>query len=225
VTSVFGWLADNSQAIDQLASALQAAAAVVALIVGGVWTYLLFVRNRLGKPAARTAHQVTIKDLGDCGYLVRVGVIVENLSTVLIRIKSGKVRLKRILPLSEELSGQLVHHECPLVEGGKVKWPLLANRPFDWTKTYQVEPHESDTLYFDFVVDKPLTTFEVYSHIFNVSKVEGTIGWNTTTVHDVPERDGREGLLPALDAVVDTVRNAIHGGPHAAGQTAEAEKG
>ena len=186
MTSVHPLLAVSPETLNQLASALQAAAAVVALIVGGIWTYRLFVKNRLDKPSARTSHQVAIRDLDDCGLLVRVGVVVENLSVVLIRIEKGKVRLKRMLPLAPALSQQLREHDCPLVEGQKVQWPLLETRPFAWKQPYEVEPHESDTLYFDFIVDKPLITFEVYSYVKNVSMGRREIGWNTTTVHDVP---------------------------------------
>ena len=56
MTSVHALLAVSPETLSQLASALQAAAAVVALIVGGIWTYRLFIENRMGgqPPGLRT---------------------------------------------------------------------------------------------------------------------------------------------------------------------------
>ena len=92
--------------------------------------------------------------------------------------------------------------ECP---------PELKCRRFKWKAPYEVEPHESDVLYFDFVVGKPLTTFEVYSHIANVRERKREIGWNATTVHDVPVEEGREGLHNALQGMLRTMRSPSPG--------------
>jgi hypothetical protein len=55
------YAAAGPQTIQQLAQALQSAAAVAALFIGGLWTYRLFVKNRLGKPSAKISHQVTVR--------------------------------------------------------------------------------------------------------------------------------------------------------------------
>jgi hypothetical protein len=188
--SIRGFLAVDAQTVQQWAQALQAVVTVVALIIGGTWTYLLFVKNRLGKPSAKTSHQVTVRDMGDCGLLVHVGVLVQNQSAVLIKISKGEVRLLPVLPLAPEISDRLRKRELPLCEGMEVEWTLVQSRRVDWIQEpREIEPHESDTFYFDFVIDKPLFTFEVYSYFKNVSKCGREIGWNTTTVHDVPKED------------------------------------
>jgi len=204
------YAAAGPQTIQQLAQALQSAAAVAALFIGGLWTYRLFVKNRLGKPSAKISHQVTVKDLGDRAVLVRVGVLVESQGAVLVRIETGKVRLARVMPLDAEFSEQLQKHEYPLREGARLKWPVLEVRSFDWSRApREIEPRESDTFFFDFIVDEPLKTFEVYSYFKNLSKPGREIGWNTTTIHDVPAPEGPEGLHSVLDAMCKTVRGAL----------------
>jgi hypothetical protein len=183
-----GALAFDVETFLHWAQGAQAVAAVFALIVGGIWTYLLFVRNRLGKPSAKVSHQVTTRDMGECGQLVHVGILVQNQSTVLIKIREGEVRLIPVLPLPTDIVAGLREHQCPLAEGMEIDWPVRETRHFDWRQApREIEPRESDTFYFDFVVDQPLSTFEVYSYFKNVSKRRREIGWNTTSIHDVPK--------------------------------------
>jgi hypothetical protein len=181
-------IAVDVQTLLQWAQTVQALAAVVAIVFGGMWTYRLFVKNRLGKPSATISHQVIVKDLDDCCLLVHISVFIENRSAILMKIPVGEVRLVPVLPLASELAEQLGDGKCPMSEGMEIAWPGVVSRPIDWRQApREIEPHESDTFHFDFVVRKPISTFQVYSYFKNATKHRREIGWNTTTIHDVPK--------------------------------------
>lgn len=181
----------NGELLSQLAGVLQSLAAVVALIVGGIWTFRLFVKNRLNKPCATSGHLVTTRHLQGNGLLVHIGVEVKNESAVMMRLTSGEVRLVPILPLSEEavLALDAVRKPARCAgEDAEVTWPGTLQYTFDWSKDpREIEPHESDTFHFDFVAADALTTFQVYSYLRNEAKGKRDIGWSTTTFHDVEE--------------------------------------
>jgi hypothetical protein len=183
VASVTAYAAPFSQ----VASGVQSTFAVLAIVVGGLWTYLLFVRNRLGKPCAETGHSVVVKDLGAEGKLVHVVVRVKNGSAVMMSLKSGEVRLSPMLPLLPETLRMLEEFRQPRRTGeSEVDWPGRMTYEFDWSMApREIEPHESDTYHFDFVVPPILETFQIYSYFANTTKRGRDIGWATTTIHDV----------------------------------------
>ena len=173
--------------IEQLAGAIESGATVVALLVGGVWSYRLFVKNRLDKPRAETEHNVIVKKIGTNHLLVHVGLIVKNQSQVIMKITSGEVRLVSILPLADKIITKLHNGEKTLRSSEtEVVWPEKQVIEFDWSEVPRViEPQEKDTFHFDFFAKQPLCTFQVYSYIENISVRRRKIGWNTTTFHDV----------------------------------------
>ncbi len=177
----------TAEAFSQWTGGVQSIAAAIALVVGGMWSYLLFVRNRLGRPCLTAAHTVTVKDLGGEGLLVHVAVQLTNESVVLAMVISGEVRFVRLLPLDAKTVPMLGEFRQPERSGEQeVCWPGRLVYSFDWTKEpREIEPRESDTFHFDFVTSGPLETFEVYSYFENPTKRERGIGWCTTTIHDM----------------------------------------
>lgn len=92
------------------------ALAGAAIVVGGTWTYFLFIHNRLGKPVAKISHHVDFRDLQGPGVLVRVGVIVENKGSVLLKFRQADVRLTPMLPLCSPLKETLECRRRPNTE-------------------------------------------------------------------------------------------------------------
>jgi hypothetical protein len=208
---------DNPLWLD-IPQAVQLSIAAAAIVVGAVWTYFLFVKNRLGRPSTKITHEVETRDLGDLGLLVRVGVVIENTSSVLVIFKEADVRLTPMLPLDRRLREKL-----EAVGGGaytpadqmKLEWPGPQCRDPDWgdqsvskiaepphdkkdARQREIEPRESDTYYFDFVIPRTVATFQVYSYFKNYAKLRREVGWNTTSIHDVP-------ALSELEAVTTEI--------------------
>jgi hypothetical protein len=181
------WLNLHAEALDHLAAMAQSLATVVGLIVAGIWTYLLFVKNRLGKPCATPAHSVTTQALDSGELLIHVGVTLKNDSVVLMKITSGEIRILPLSPLPHDVAQGLGEYRKRKRKGElELCWPEAARwaAEFDWAKEpREIEPHESDTFHVDFVVSEPIDSFEVYSFLHNESKSGRNIGWTATTIH------------------------------------------
>jgi len=159
-------------------------ATVVGVVIAGLWTWRVYVRNRIQYPRAEVKHRVTVLPLSQTRSVVRIDVTVKNISEVLVSLVSGCVRLSRMLPAP---SGWLeVENEQPLLLTGTEEfcWPKLCSRNFDWhNEPREVEPGESDTFQFDFLIDGVFEKLQIYSHLTNVVKRKKEIGWNTTSIH------------------------------------------
>lgn len=159
----------------------------LAVVIAGIWTYILFLSKRQKYPRAITTHKIVRRSLGSRKYLLRVTVAIRNGGDVLLNLVSGEVRVHQILPIAPELEDLLGKGE-DLIEKGRthVDWPLLDSRGREWeTGKFEIEPGETDEEHFDFILDNAIQTVEVYSYFKNEKKRDREIGWNLTTIHDI----------------------------------------
>ncbi len=167
--------------------ALSAFFTVVAIVVGGTWTYLLFVRGRQKYPRATLEHNVMHKHINEHKVLLRVTLTVSNQSDVLLSLVSGFTRVQRMLPWPPEFLDAIEEGKDP-VEAGEteVEWPLLQERFLTFAESgREIEPGEPDEFHFDFEINGSVETVLVYTYIKNEKKRGRDIGWGLTTVYDL----------------------------------------
>jgi len=166
---------------------------VVAILVGGIWSYLLFVRKRQKFPRANISHKITHKPIDDNKVLLHLDVGISNAGDVLISIISGIVRLHQIVPAPDELLSTIRSGNDPISEEkNEYDWPLIAEREPKWEKrNFEIEPGETDHANFDFIIDNDIETIEIYTYLKNKKKRFREIGWNLTTIYDLrPQKKG-----------------------------------
>jgi hypothetical protein len=187
---------ESSQAgaIKTLAETGQAIATIVALIVGGAWTYILFVRKRQRFPRARVEHAVAIKPMSSKSLLVHLSVRIQNIGEVLLELVDSDIRLYQLVPVEGEIAEKIDKGEDPVPKGeSEIDWPPLGQRECDWKQSpIEIEPGEYDEFHYDFVIASSVATFSAYSHFRNVVKKRRKIGWNWTTIHDTSPKGGVE---------------------------------
>lgn len=175
--------------LEHLSKVVESLTTAAGIIVGGLWTFRLFVQNRLSQPRAEVQHEVAVRPLDQVRLLVHVAVKVHNESPILMRITSGKVRLIPMLPLDPKLEKALEAGTEPRTpKNDELSWPNSQEIKFQWEgekKCHEIEPQESDEFHFDFVAPLSLRTFQIYSYVKNVAKSKKEIGWNTQSIHDV----------------------------------------
>jgi hypothetical protein len=155
------------------------AVTIVALAVGGAWTYLLFVRNRERFPCASLSQSVQCFRISPEVRVVHVAVRIENVGKVLLSVRKMECRLLQVLPLVGSLAKRIAE-PATLVESGRqcIAWPLLGRH--HWTPPdghTELEPGESEILRCDFVLDdNSVEVVHVYSHLGNEAK--SLVGWS-----------------------------------------------
>ena len=185
--------------VKDIAQTVQAVITVVAILVGGFWAYLRFVRGRLGRPRANLTHQVTHRSLENDKVLLRVTVIVENVGNVLLRLGDCILRVQQILPLPVHVS-RAIQEDLELVEEDltEIQWSEIISRQRDFAKLpVQLEPGENDEIVYDFVIDSDIETVKIYTHYSSADRLRNMLilknkdplGWKRTTIYDFIHND------------------------------------
>lgn len=163
-----------------------------AMIIGGIWAYRKFVRQRKDYPRVALQHRIIEKELNDKKKLIHLIVEVKNTGNVRLFIKYYDVRLNQVLPLSMDLKDKISNHEDPADEDWyEIFWPniYMRKKTYDDEECFEMEPSEMEEFHFDFVIDKEITTIQIYSYFKNVRKAhEREVGWQCTTFHDLDNK-------------------------------------
>ena len=106
---------------------VQSAATVIALILGGIWTYHLFIEQRQEQPRLKIDHKISQRRMPNGETLLSVDEVLSNPGTTLVVLRSSETRIIQLLPLppgitKEDLTAQ---HELPDIVGKPDKWPVL----------------------------------------------------------------------------------------------------
>lgn len=164
-----------------------ASATVIAIIVGGYWTYMLFVKTRQKYPRAKIEHNITQKHLSHNKLLLHVAINISNTGSVLLSPISGEIRIQQLIPLSFEIQDSINKGKDPVEDKHtEVLWPLIARKELKLKKgDLEIEPGESDQILYDFILDADIQTIQIYSYFKNDIKYHREIGWPLTTVYDI----------------------------------------
>lgn len=172
-------------------SNVEAVATVVALIVGGWWTYTRFIRGRHHYPRAELTHEVLDRALGSGKRFVQVRLGIKNIGGTLMQVSLVDARVQQVSPLADDELDDQTAAAPPLDEAApaNMPWPLVARR----LKTYdagafEIEPGEADWIEFDFALDDPLEVVRVYTYVANVAKGRRpgrAIGWRQASYYEI----------------------------------------
>lgn len=159
----------------------ESAAKILAILVGGFWTYSLFVRKREQYPRATVTIGAFHEDLSDQWRLLHVVVSVKNTGEVLLRLEKGDIRISQVSPPWEALMTALKHMVVPDSRDlEEIERPALAYKNLEWGESpREIEPGECDEYHFDFVVPSSTRAVQVYTYMKNVSRTDREMGWNT----------------------------------------------
>ncbi len=167
-------------------------ATVIALAVGGWWTYRIFRQKRQKYPRANVTHSVQswIVEANRC--LIRVSVRIENVGDVLLRPSKGHAWLQNVRPWPNTvLDAARGRQELVGPNATEASWPVVKQLSWE-NKAIEIEPGEVDHLYLDFVASGDLETVMIYTHLENPvkqprwRKSKGRqVGWTSSTVHEL----------------------------------------
>jgi hypothetical protein len=181
---------------------LQSIVTVVAVIIGGIWTYNVFISERKNYPHANATLTVAHAKLSDQAVLVRVVAAVENTGTAQMLVNRVVVRVQQIKPMQKEkecvdpnrCAPTEVNHalnERSRTEN-KFSWPLLQKREVDFDRAIRVEPDETERLDFEFVIRPAVKMIYVYAYFDNVG-VESERWWQKVAYFFGKARQAPEG--------------------------------
>jgi hypothetical protein len=180
---------DQLTRVKDWASIAESFAKVAALFVAAIWTYLLFVRQRQRFPRAKIEHTLVQYPLPAGKVLLRLSVSIANIGNVLLQIAKTNVEIYRVRPWPEALENAILSGAPIQTHGPKQKpidWPLIDAREITAPEaSKEIEPSETENLYFDFVVETSLQKVFIWTYFENQAKRRRPVGWNTTSMHEL----------------------------------------
>jgi 3',5'-cyclic AMP phosphodiesterase CpdA len=173
----------------QLIGDIESLFKILAIMVGGWWTWAAYVRKRIRFPMARLEHM--IKHWSDEGTtFLHVTLRVSNIGNVLMPTKDVCCRVERLTPPPEAVRDHIRAKTDPVGSSGtEIEWVLLGERKVDPDAGYEIEPGEQEEFSFDFTIEGNVTRVLIYSFVENPLKAARrrgkSIGWSITTIYDL----------------------------------------
>ncbi len=156
-------------------------ATVLALIVGGFWTYSKFFRSRTNCPIIDPSVSPSKAHI-DGGWMIHVEVRIRNLGQGLAKMGDAELRLRQVVPMPDEIESAVRDGYDPVADGeSQILWPSLAQR--NWNAdaiSFEIEPGESGSLHADFFVQDEVQMVEFYFFLKNPKKSKKRVGWAHT---------------------------------------------
>lgn len=175
----------------------QSVVTIVAVIVGGLWTYDVFIKERHDYPHANVEQKITHLTLPDKENLLRVGLDLTNTGNSLMAIDQSIVRVQQILPLAscaaEPCAASQMKEALANVDRNEDRftWPLIAERNMTFKPSAEIEPGEKQSFDFEFVTPSNVRAVRIYTYFRNEQKSKrGTeIGWTASSYYDFSARN------------------------------------
>jgi hypothetical protein len=171
---------------------VQASVTIVTVLVGGWWTYKLFIEEREQYPHANIEQKLSHVALSEQANLLRVGIELTNVGKTLMRIQESTIRVQQIVPstpcpnqpvvcAADEVAAALSEVQR---QTNQISWPLIAERSFRFP--FEIEPGEKQTLDFEFVTPSDAKIVRVYSFFSkDQTSMDGTdVGWTMSGYYD-----------------------------------------
>ncbi|MEI6433436.1 MAG: hypothetical protein WCP32_01230 [Bacteroidota bacterium] len=168
---------------------IQAGFTIAAMIVGGIWTYRMFIKKREHYPGINLSITIDCMEVDASHNLVHVAILHENIKETLLKAKTAELRLMRVLPLPSPIEKNLKAGADPVSEDSTcIEWNLILERNWTFSEKapFEIEPGESDSLYADFFVDKQVKIIQFYYYIANIEKEGKNLGWALTRYYQIP---------------------------------------
>ena len=165
---------------------------IAAIILAGLWTYLLFVRKRLGVPRINIELKTSDFRLPNGRRLIHAEIAVINIGDVILRTNSAELRLRQVAPIPEKVE-ELAEDGYDPVEAPRteIDWPLIAGREWDLEgrPILELEPGEQEPLHADFVIEDSISIIEFYFYLANPAKKRKGLGWTLTRMQELSQED------------------------------------
>lgn len=188
--------------IKDLFETLAHVATVAGIVLGGYWTWKIFVKERSDLPHVNIEQKVSHAALSKDVTLLRVVAEVANAGSARLLIDKAQVRVQQILPVAS-----CRHAEpCALHEFNdaisarthktdRFSWPVVAERVASFKHPMDVEPNERAFADFEFAIPSSVRLVRVYTYFNNEAKSpksqgkpgEVEVGWALSTLYDFPQ--------------------------------------
>jgi hypothetical protein len=154
---------------------VQAIITSAAVIVGGLWTYNVFIIERREDPRMNIEQKLSHVVLSDRVNILRAGIELRNTGTYsTVRVEREVIRIQQIVPSICPKHGVCstneVNDAINTVErqGDHFTWPLVAERENSFVPPLEIAPKENQSLEFEFALPSDIKVVRIYSYLTTI---------------------------------------------------------
>ncbi len=171
----------------------QSVVTIGAVIIGGVWTYTIFGKERKQYPHVNIEHKLSHVTLPQGVNLLRAAMELTNQGSSKLVVGKWTIRVQQILPVEPCMGkGPCVVDEIKdatqavMRKSNNFSWPMIAKREENSSDLINIEPEEKQTFEFEFAVPPEVKVARVYSYFRNdqISTLDSEIGWAMSSYYD-----------------------------------------
>jgi hypothetical protein len=191
---------------------------IAAVLVGAVWAYWAFLRERTRWPKATVELILTHRELSAEHTLLNAKVKIHNAGRGLMKLTRIRVDISQVLPLSDKDQKKLTADCSKPKDKRQANWRFLDGARSLWggkpesDPEPEIEPEENDEFGYDFIVPSTLETVYVYVYIENAKKRGKQLGWSVTNYYDLEGKAGGESAVNVVareSTLSQTVKEAV----------------
>jgi hypothetical protein len=195
---------------------------ILALIVGGIWTWMLFSSYRESYPRMSIEHRIAHRRLSNDQILLIIDVNASNTGKVVVKPVVGWFAIDQILPLATEQLDRLKVGEL------HPSWTSVVSdtwfRGLDLGSEHYLEPGETETYHQELILRSSATTLRVYTFFSGKPTVvaggqmapheatRSSPGWGRYSVYDLQE-SGKVSCTEAAQARACCAPKSLSGKP------------
>jgi hypothetical protein len=194
----------NLSGFQDLVGIVESLVTVAAIVIGGWWSYQLFVKKRLSVPRARLEQELAYRRLTDNNSVLFINLNIINTGEVLLVLEEGRTFVRQILPASETVVEALESNNSNSDET-RLKWPLISSK--SWKEaSIQIEPGENHHIISEAIIPNKVATCLVHSRVSFVEVGQlfpwkiarhnrtSSLGWDVTTIYECNGSPGFPGV-------------------------------
>ena len=186
----------RSDVFKDVSAVLQSFITALAIAAGGYFALFKLQVFRNLQPHLTIAHEVSHRIVSDSYAHISVTAVLRNSSRVKVDIEEGYFHLLQIAPATDEEVEDLYAEVFEDESKKNLQWEILNEVSRDWgAGELVVEPGESHTETYEFIVSRDVESVLVYTYFANSAYSEGAgvaKGWHATTVYDISILSGTQ---------------------------------
>lgn len=179
---------EHLENIKSLWDVFQSVATVIAIIVGGVWTYTNFIEQRENHVRLQLTLAASDIQVAPGHKLLIVDENLANLGARLVRLRKGDIRVIQVLPIPDGLKATFDSGKAlPVIEDPNA-WTVLNKPDQDWVEDQHViEPGEADQIRSQVLLSDKIQVVEILAYVYNpeVKPGQSSLGWRVQRLYDL----------------------------------------
>lgn len=178
-----GWCVSSGYSIDEQARAISIVKdlmTIVALVLGGLWTFRIYLKQRTDASALDLTQSVLVLCLPNGGWLLKLTVRLKNVGKTQVQVTEWTYRADVLLPLTDE--GERMTATPNGFSERESPWPVYGEVTLTGADFgFAIEPGATQSESANLVLPADLDVVQVYTFIYSPS----SRGWWDRTIIDL----------------------------------------